>query len=51
MTLYNSKIDPHDSGYDYFECVECGHRESVEGRMGDCPECGSWMRDIAVSRE
>lgn len=51
MVIYHSRIDPYDSGYDYYECVGCGHRKTGKQRASVCPECGSWMRDIAVARE
>ncbi len=33
----------------YFECIDCGHRESRW--LGRCPQCGAWntMEEISVS--
>ncbi|AUX10231.1 small CPxCG-related zinc finger protein [Halalkaliarchaeum desulfuricum] len=51
MTVYNSRIDPYEASYDYYECVTCGYREVPSDGPSECPDCGGWMRDIAVSRE
>ena len=51
VTVYSSRIDPHEATYDYYECTECGYREHPSDGPAVCPNCDGWMRDIAVSRE
>lgn len=46
-----SSIDPYSPTSGYFECLECEYRKSSEERITVCPNCGSDVRNIAVSRE
>lgn len=43
--------DPHGSDDPYYECLDCSERytSAVESRY--CPECGGYLRNIAVSRQ
>ncbi|GAB6877935.1 hypothetical protein JCM17823_02090 [Halorubrum gandharaense] len=51
MTPTHNEIDPYSPSNGYFECLDCGHRESGVERLADCPECAGEVRNIAVARE
>ena len=42
--------DPYTPDRSYYECRDCGYRETSES-LGSCPECGGRTRNIAVARE
>jgi Zn finger protein HypA/HybF involved in hydrogenase expression len=44
-------IDPYTPEQSTYECYECGHRVTVSGHRGGCPECAGTVRTIAVPRE
>lgn len=51
-TLYHMRgIDPYTPSESVYECYDCGHRVTVEGHRGECPECPGEVRNIAVPRE
>lgn len=43
--------DPWTPEESVYECYECGHRLTIEGHQGLCPECEGRMKNIAVPRE
>lgn len=51
MVLNNSAIDPYSPSDGYFECLECGYRETSGDRVTECPDCAGRVRNIAVARE
>ncbi|WP_459822124.1 rubrerythrin-like domain-containing protein [Halorubrum luteum] len=46
-----SSIDPYSPSGGYFECLECGTRQSSSERITACPDCKGDVRNIAVPRE
>ncbi|AEH37851.1 rubrerythrin-like domain-containing protein [Halopiger xanaduensis] len=42
--------DPYSPDRSYYECRDCGHRETAES-LESCPECDGVVRNIAVARE
>lgn len=44
-------IDPYSPSDGYFECLDCGNRESSVDRLSACPQCDGTVRNIAVPRE
>lgn len=51
MTHDFTSVDPYTPAKGYFECVDCGHRETSDDRIGTCPNCDGDVRNIAVARE
>ena len=49
MTL--TELDPDTPDRGRFECVDCGSRLRADTSPGIRPDCGSPVRNIAVSRE
>jgi rRNA maturation endonuclease Nob1 len=47
-----SKKDPYTpTGAYIYECIACRKRIESEERIGECPDCASAVRNIAVPRE
>ncbi|MFB1062943.1 MULTISPECIES: rubrerythrin-like domain-containing protein [unclassified Natrinema] len=42
--------DPYTPERAYYECLDCGHRETTDS-LESCPECHGRVRNIAVARE
>lgn len=51
MTPVHNEIDPYSPSHGYFECLDCGYRETEVERPAACPECTGEVRNIAVARE
>ncbi|MFC6726853.1 rubrerythrin-like domain-containing protein [Halobium palmae] len=51
MVLHNATVDPYSPERGYFECLDCGTRETSEGLISECADCGGEVRNIAVPRE
>lgn len=34
-----------------YECLECGHEETVSSYPGDCPDCGVSLRNLGTPIE
>jgi Zn finger protein HypA/HybF involved in hydrogenase expression len=49
--MIHNRIDPYTPTGGYYECRSCTHREPSETRLTSCPECGSDVRNLAVTRE
>jgi len=47
MTLH----DPHSSDEPYYECLDCGVRYTTDEHGRLCPECGGYLKNIAVPRQ
>ncbi|RKD97175.1 rubrerythrin-like domain-containing protein [Halopiger aswanensis] len=43
-------MDPYSPDRSYYECRDCGYRETAES-LEACPECDGAVRNIAVARE
>jgi len=43
--------DPYTPERSYYECRGCGSRQSATRMPESCPECGGFVRNIAVPRE
>jgi len=41
--------DPHSPSEKRYECTECLNRTTDES-VGECPECGGTVRNVAVGR-
>ena len=41
--------DPYTASERVYECLGCGHR--VTDQAGLCPDCGTDLKNISVSRE
>ena len=42
--------DPYTPTRSYYECLDCGHRETADS-LETCPDCDGRVRNIAVPRE
>lgn len=51
MVLNNASVDPYSPNRGYFECLDCGNRETSEETLTECDDCGGELRNIAVPRE
>jgi len=51
MVPNNAEIDPFSPETGYFECVDCGKRETSDERLTTCADCSGHLQNIAVPRE
>ncbi|MFC4356593.1 rubrerythrin-like domain-containing protein [Halobium salinum] len=51
MAINNTTVDPYSPKRGYYECYDCGERETSVDSRTECESCGGEVRNIAVPRE
>ena len=51
MSPNHADIDPYTPETGYFDCLQCGARETSTNRLHRCGSCDGPMHNIAVARE